>query len=89
MWRKMALSDEIRSRLEQAFEPTLLDVQDDSEMHRGHAGYREGGESHFTVTIRAEAFAGMSRLARHRAVHEALGPEIMGRLHALALKIGD
>lgn len=87
MWRKMALSDEIRSRLEQAFQPTHLDVQDDSEMHRGHAGYREGGESHFTVTIRAEAFAGMSRLARHRAVHEALGPEIMGRLHALALKI--
>jgi BolA protein len=87
MWRKMALSDEIRSRLEQAFGPTLLEVRDDSEMHRGHAGYREGGESHFTVTIRAEAFAGMSRLARHRAVHEALGPEIMGRLHALALKI--
>lgn len=87
MWRKMALSDEIRSRLDLAFRPTHLEVQDDSEMHRGHAGYREGGESHFTVTIRAEAFAGMSRLARHRAVHEALGPEIMGRLHALALKI--
>jgi len=87
MWRKMALSDEIRSRLEQAFQPTHLEVRDDSEMHRGHAGYREGGESHFTVTIRSEAFAGMSRLARHRAVHQALGPEIVGRLHALALKI--
>lgn len=83
----MAVADEIRAKLEAAFQPMHLDVHDDSEMHRGHAGYREGGESHFTVTIRAEAFAGMSRLARHRAVHKALGPELVGRIHALALKI--
>jgi len=83
----MAVADEIRSRLEESFHPSHLEVRDDSEMHRGHAGYREGGESHFTVTIRADAFAGMSRLARHRAVHAALGPELVGRIHALALKI--
>ncbi|SEF59389.1 BolA family protein [Jhaorihella thermophila] len=84
----MSVTEEIRNRLEQAFRPTLLEVVDDSERHRGHAGYREGGESHFNVTIRAAAFAGMSRIERHRAVHAALGKDLVGRIHALALDIG-
>ncbi len=84
----MSVTDEIRNRLEQAFRPTLLEVVDDSERHRGHAGYREGGESHFNVKIRAAAFEGQSRIARHRAVHEALGPDLVGRIHALSLDIG-
>ncbi len=84
----MSVRDEIRIRLEQAFRPTLLEVVDDSERHRGHAGYREGGESHFNVKIRAAAFEGQSRIARHRAVHEALGPDLVGRIHALSLDIG-
>lgn len=83
----MAVADDIRSRLREAFAPQLLEVVDESERHRGHAGWREGGESHFRVTIAAPAFAGMSRLDRHRAVHAALGPELMGRIHALALDI--
>ena len=78
----------IHERLTAAFDPTQLDVVDDSERHRGHAGFREGGESHFNVTIRAPAFAGMSRIERHRAVHAALGRELVGRIHALALDIG-
>ena len=60
---------------------------DESEQHRGHAGYQEGGQSHFRVTIAAEAFADMSRIARHRAVHTALGKDLIGRIHALALEI--
>lgn len=84
----MSVTDEIRNRLEHAFRPTLLEVVDDSERHRGHAGYREGGESHFNVKIRAAAFEGQSRIARHRAVHEALGPDLVGRIHALSLDIG-
>lgn len=83
----MAVAEEIRTRLEGAFTPSVLDVVDDSERHRGHAGYQEGGESHFRVTIVADAFAPMSRIERHRAVHDALGPELVGRIHALALKI--
>lgn len=78
---------EIRSRLKSAFAPTALTVVDDSESHRGHSGFQEGGESHFNVLIRAEAFDGLSRVARHRAVHEALGPDLIGRIHALALDI--
>ena len=83
----MAVADEIRTRLEAEFRPTRLDVVDESERHRGHAGYREGGESHFRVTIAAPAFGSMSRIERHRAVHDALGRELVGRIHALSLRI--
>jgi BolA protein len=83
----MRVSDEIEGKLRAAFEPRELSVVDESEKHRGHAGYQEGGQSHFQVVIAAEAFAPMSRIARHRAVHEALGKDLVGRIHALALQI--
>lgn len=83
----MSVASEIRDRLSAAFSPQLLEVRDDSEAHRGHAGYQEGGESHFSVTIKAPVFADMTRLARHRAVHQALGDDLVGRIHALALDI--
>lgn len=83
----MRVADDIRQRLEAAFSPTQLEVVDDSERHRGHAGYSEGGESHFNVLIRAPAFAGMSRLERHRAVHAALGEALVKRIHALSLDL--
>ncbi len=83
----MTVGDEIRTCLQAAFAPSALEVVDDSERHRGHAGYREGGQSHFNVMIRAAAFAGQSRIARHRAVHAALGADLVGRIHALALDI--
>ena len=83
----MPVGEEIRDRLTAAFDPQEIEVVDESERHRGHAGYREGGESHFRVTIRAAAFAPMSRIERHRAIHAALGPELIGRLHALALDV--
>ena len=85
----MGIADEIEAKLRDTFTPRQISVRDDSEMHRGHAGYQEGGESHFTVEIVSDAFAGMTRLGRHRAVHEALGKDILGRIHALALKISD
>ncbi len=84
----MSVTSEIQSRLQAGFNPTELQVVDDSESHRGHGGYREGGESHFNVRIRAPAFADMSRVQRHRAVHNALGAELVGRIHALSLDIG-
>ena len=85
----MSVRDEIEARLQAAFAPRALEVVDDSERHRGHAGYREGGDTHFNVRMRAIAFKGKSRLARHRAVHDALGPELMARIHALALDLDD
>ncbi|WP_425052628.1 BolA family protein [Psychromarinibacter sp. S121] len=83
----MKLVTIIEQKLSETFAPETLTVEDESEKHRGHAGYREGGDSHFRVWIKAPAFEPMTRLQRHRAVHEALGPDVMGRLHALALHI--
>lgn len=83
----MGVGEEIRKRLEAAFTPDLLTVENESHRHAGHAGDDGSGESHFRVTIRAAAFAPMTRLERHRAVHAALGPDITGRIHALALNI--
>ena len=83
----MSVTQEIADRLEEAFAPSEFSVVDDSESHRGHGGFREGGESHFNVKIRSAHFKGLSRVARHRAVHEALGPDLIGRIHALALDL--
>ena len=84
---KMTVKDEIFQRLMGAFNPEVLEIQDDSEKHRGHGGWREGGETHFNVTIRAPGLASMTRIARHRAVHQALG-DLTTRIHALSLDIG-
>ncbi len=83
----MQICEEIETRLRAEFSPELLAVEDDSESHRGHGGWREGGQTHFNVQIRAAVFRDMTRLQRHRAVHAALGPELVGRIHALALDI--
>lgn len=85
----MSKQQEIEDRLRAAFAPRRLEVVDDSESHRGHAGFQEGGESHFNVAIRSEAFKGMNRVARHRAVHAALGPSLISKIHALALDVAD
>lgn len=85
--QKMSVRQEIHDKLTAAFRPSALEVVDDSESHRGHAGYQDGGESHFNVMIRAETLGAMNRVARHRAVHKALGADLVGRIHALALDI--
>ncbi|WP_146587436.1 BolA family protein [Puniceibacterium confluentis] len=84
----MTRTQEIETRLREAFAPEALLVRDDSESHRGHSGFQEGGESHFHVVIRSPAFEGRSRLQNHRAVHSALGTDLMGRIHALSLDLG-
>jgi BolA protein len=84
----MPVADEINRKLTQVFAPERLDVVNDSHRHVGHAGDDGTGETHFNVTIRAVSFGPMSRLQRHRAIHAALGPELISRIHALALDIG-
>jgi BolA protein len=83
----MTIATEIEDRLTRAFQPEVLEVRDDSEKHRGHSGWREGGQTHFHVTIRAAALQSGSRLSRHRQVHEALGHDLIGRIHALGLSV--
>jgi BolA protein len=75
--------DRLRSALEDALQPTLLEIRDDSARHAGHAGAREGG--HFHVTIASDAFDGVATLERHRMVYAAAA-ELMGRdIHALSI----
>lgn len=75
----------IRAALEAAFAPTVLEVQDDSHKHVGHAGARDG-RGHFSVRITSAAFAGQLPLARHRAVYAALGGLMETDIHALAIR---
>jgi BolA protein len=86
--RKMGpISESITEKLTAAFQPTRLEVVDDSHRHEGHAGHREGGESHFNVLIESAAFAGVPRVMRQRKVYAALAEELAGPVHALSLKV--
>ncbi|CAN5278602.1 BolA family transcriptional regulator [soil metagenome] len=80
------IAEALRLKLEAAFSPTILDIIDDSDKHHGHAGHREGGESHFTVHIESAAFAGVGRVERQRQVNRALAEELAGPVHALSIK---
>lgn len=82
----MTMRDRIIAKLTAGFAPSELEVIDESHKHAGHGGWREGGETHFRVRIVSVEFAGMSRLARHRAVNEALAVELAERVHALAIE---
>jgi BolA protein len=80
-----AVATAIDNKLRARFTPARLSIEDESSRHRGHAGHREGGESHFRVEIVSAAFEGQSRIARQRLVYQALKDELDGGLHALAL----
>lgn len=80
----MNVAQEIRSRLA-ALQPVQLELEDQSEQHRGHAGYREGGNTHWRLTIVSARFTGKPVVARHRMVYEALGSLMHNPIHALAI----
>ena len=74
----------IEARLNAALAPIHLEVEDDGARHAGHAGAASGG--HFNVTVVTPAFAGKTRVARHRLVYDALADELRQGIHALAIK---
>jgi BolA protein len=84
-------AERLESLLTHAFSPTLLRVQDDSAQHAGHSGAQPGGQTHYSVLLVSAAFRGQSRVARQRAVNEAVagefGPPETGGMHALALTL--
>jgi BolA protein len=82
----MSRQDRIAAALNEAFRPTQLTVTDDSQSHHGHSGWREGGETHYSVRVVSDAFVGKTRVARHRLVTDALAAEFAGGLHALAIE---
>jgi len=81
-----AVAERIHGKLKAAFHPERLEVADESDRHAGHAGAREGGESHFTVTVVSSAFVGLGRLERQRRVNSLLAEELAGPVHALSIR---
>jgi len=81
----MSMKERIRTKLAAALQPIRLDVFDDSHRHRGHAGARPDGETHFRVEVVAASFAGKSRLERQRAIYALLADELKERVHALQI----
>jgi BolA protein len=81
----MQTADIISQKLNEAFAPQSLKVEDESHRHEGHAGHRPGGQTHFRVYIVSDAFKGKSRIERHRMINAALAAELAGGVHALAI----
>ncbi len=82
----MTMQDRITERLRQVLNPLTLEVVNDSHLHAGHHGSPGSGESHFRVVIVSAAFAGLSRIDRHRIINKALEAELKMGIHALAIK---
>jgi len=79
----MTLAEELEARLRAALDPVALTLRDDSALHAGHPGAREG--AHFAVRIVSPRFAGLRMLQRHRLVYDAAAPLMAGRIHALQI----
>lgn len=82
----MKVAERIEEKLTAALSPARLVIKDDSHKHQGHAGWREGGETHFRVEVVAELFEGKSRVERQRLVYGLLADELADAVHALQLK---
>lgn len=74
----------MRERLQQALQPTALEIIDESHLHAGHAGARDG-RGHFRVRVVSQAFRGQRPLARHRLIYAALGELMTTDIHALSI----
>ena len=83
----MSVDEQIKARLQAAFTPEVLEITNDSHRHAGHSGDDGSGHSHYSIKLRSPALAAMPRVARHRAVHAALG-DLNARVHAIALDLG-
>jgi BolA protein len=81
----MRMDERIRTRLTEALAPAALEIVDESALHAGHSGARAGGETHYRVVVTAHAFAGKTRVQRHRLVYAALAAEFADGVHALSL----
>lgn len=83
----MRVAETIKSKLEAAFSPVSLVIEDESHRHAGHAGSSAEGETHFRVAIVSPVFAGLGRVERQRRVHAVLAEELKARVHALSLSL--
>lgn len=82
----MDTRERIAATLRAALAPESLDVIDESHLHKGHAGHRPGGETHYRVRVTAEAFRGKNRIDMHRTINALLADELAAGVHALAIE---
>lgn len=82
----LSYREQIRRKLEAELAPIHMEILDNSARHKGHAGSDPHGETHFKITLVSAAFSGLSRVARHRLVYEALAEELRERVHALNIE---
>ena len=83
----MTVEDQMKVRMQAAFAPEVLEIVNDSHLHAGHSGDDGSGHSHYSIRLRSPVLAALPRVARHRAVHAALG-DLNERIHAIALDLG-
>lgn len=83
----MSVAETIEQKLTAAFSPEIIEIIDESHLHKGHMGARPEGETHFRVAMTAAAFEGMGRIDRQREVYKTLAEELAGPVHALALSL--
>ena len=82
----ISVAEQLRASLERSLQPSRLEIVDELARHHGHAGWREGGETHFRVVLVSAGFDGKSRIDRQRLVHAAAGDLLVERIHALSIK---
>jgi BolA protein len=82
----MNIESRIKQKLLAGLEPISLDVVDESHLHAGHSGARQGGQTHYRIKVASERFSGKGRIERHRMVYALLADEIAQGVHALALQ---
>ncbi len=82
----MSVAETIQRKIRERLSPSILEVKDESHLHAGHAGAREGGQSHFRLLVVAEQFEGLTPVARQRLINDILREELAGPIHALAMK---
>ena len=86
-WRNiMSVSTTIKKKLVEAFEPTRIDVIDESHLHAGHVGARPEGETHFRIIISSDLFSGKTRIEKQRKIYKVLADELSGPVHALSIE---
>ncbi len=85
----MKIANIIKHKLESSLAVKSLEIIDDSEKHIGHAGYKEGGQTHFTLKIIADEFKGLTKIKQHKLVYKILADELNDSIHALSLQTSD
>ena len=82
----MSVSTTIKKKLVEAFEPTRIDVIDESHLHAGHVGARPEGETHFRIVISSDLLSGKTRIEKQRKIYKVLADELSGPVHALSIE---